>query len=91
MLSQTTCDQLGVGASLADAQLASTEEKLNTTVGARVDDVGLGGPLWSPAVGRLTMSTSRCIGRLPLATGDHKGTQPIHPIALAPTEASIEA
>jgi hypothetical protein len=24
-----------------------------STVGARVDDVGLGGPLWSPAVGWL--------------------------------------
>src|SRR6266480_5270230 len=30
-------------------------------------------------------------GTLPPPTGDHQGTQPIHPTALAPTESWIEA
>ena len=55
----------------------------STSVGARVDDVGLGGPLWSPAVVRLRTSAHPC-------TGDHKGPPLVHPTALAHTESSIE-
>ena len=31
------------------------------------------------------------MGRIPPPTGDHKGTQPNHPTALAPTESWIDA
>ena len=38
-----------VGALYVARNRLQPEENLSTSVGARVDDVGLGGPLWSPA------------------------------------------
>ena len=72
-------------------QQASALEKLINKCRGESGEAWLGGPLWSPAVGCLKMPAHRCMGRLPPPTGDHKGTQPIHSTALAPTESWIEA
>ncbi len=52
--------------------------------------VGKGGPLWSPAVGRLKTSASMNGSHAP-PTGDRKGPPHIHPATLAPTGAWVGA
>src|SRR5207302_9349811 len=59
----------------------------STSVGARAADVGLGGPLWSPA----SCSSGFHVGgtrALPHPAGDHKGPPNSTSSSLAPTDRS---
>src|SRR5207247_1519316 len=57
---------------------------LSTSVGARADDVGLGGPSWSPVggAGPLLCHRQASVARRTTA-GDHKGP-PVHPSPPSP-------
>jgi len=62
-----------------------SKKSLSKSVGARVDDVRLGGPLWSPVDGGYALFVDE-----PTSSGDSRwATIKAHPTALAPTESSI--